>query len=660
MADNTTLNPGSGGDVISTESIGGVYKIPREKIVLGATDVDGGNVSGTNPFPTIISGGQSSGSYAGVQPYNTLKITPEPTTLFFDSFDAYGAGATGLDTTNKWVTPTQIGSGTATASAGILTITSGTTLSSQAVLTSIPTFYGLSPSYSALAFGLQLEAQSSNLFTNNGYRFFGIGTMATSPTTSAAIKDGIGFEINSSGIMYAVVYANGVRTAISGNLNSAVTTNGSYGRYGIYIRADNSYWLCNSLDVPIAISSFQSSTTQYLPILMCAISSASSQPTAVSMVVEGVSFSDAGKNTSQMSDGMNPWRRALVDQAGNQAVKLAAENAFHDLVTSSRYNQVEINFVSPFDSNLITFNTTGGATAVSGVNGCSTFSTTTAATAEVQAISTGTLTYRAAREWYSYFTASFTLPTDTTNTTYQRIGPYSPTDGYYIGYELVGGANVFCITQRQNGTDVHIAQSSWNGDPANGGWASKFTSGSINIFRIRGAWLDVAPIVLEVFSPDGYWVVLHTYHWPNSLTTPTTYTTTYNMQLDIKKTSSNNTNLTMSCGCWALGVDEDATRVSDPINNYSWTNLNRAILSGPVIGNNTPPNNFQNVGINAAGGLTSLNVGATASGDVLQSIQDILIMILSEMRVTNMLLTQLNGPSLDDPAILRGDETLLG
>lgn len=53
MADNTTLNLGSGGDVIRTEDVGGGVKVPVSKIHIGASDVDGGPFTITNPFPVL-------------------------------------------------------------------------------------------------------------------------------------------------------------------------------------------------------------------------------------------------------------------------------------------------------------------------------------------------------------------------------------------------------------------------------------------------------------------------------------------------------------------------------------------------------------------------------------------------------------------------------
>lgn len=50
MADNTTLNPGAGGDIAATDDIDGV-KFQRVKITLGADGVNDGDVSEANPVP---------------------------------------------------------------------------------------------------------------------------------------------------------------------------------------------------------------------------------------------------------------------------------------------------------------------------------------------------------------------------------------------------------------------------------------------------------------------------------------------------------------------------------------------------------------------------------------------------------------------------------
>ncbi len=67
MADNTTLNSGSSGDILRTEDIGGGIKIPVSKIYLGLSGFDGGPVTATNPFPVSIQSGSLSALLVGGQ-----------------------------------------------------------------------------------------------------------------------------------------------------------------------------------------------------------------------------------------------------------------------------------------------------------------------------------------------------------------------------------------------------------------------------------------------------------------------------------------------------------------------------------------------------------------------------------------------------------------
>jgi hypothetical protein len=55
MADNTTLNPGVGGDTAAADDIDGV-KYQRVKLTLGADGVNDGDVSASNPIPVAESG----------------------------------------------------------------------------------------------------------------------------------------------------------------------------------------------------------------------------------------------------------------------------------------------------------------------------------------------------------------------------------------------------------------------------------------------------------------------------------------------------------------------------------------------------------------------------------------------------------------------------
>ena len=53
MADDTTLNPGFGGDVIATDDIGGI-KYQRVKFVIGGDGVNDGDVAAGNPLPVTV------------------------------------------------------------------------------------------------------------------------------------------------------------------------------------------------------------------------------------------------------------------------------------------------------------------------------------------------------------------------------------------------------------------------------------------------------------------------------------------------------------------------------------------------------------------------------------------------------------------------------
>lgn len=53
MADNTTLNAGSGGDTFASDDISGV-KYPRSKIVIGADGTNDGDVASGNPLPVLL------------------------------------------------------------------------------------------------------------------------------------------------------------------------------------------------------------------------------------------------------------------------------------------------------------------------------------------------------------------------------------------------------------------------------------------------------------------------------------------------------------------------------------------------------------------------------------------------------------------------------
>lgn len=109
MADNTTLNAGSGGDTIRTDDIGGV-KVPVSKIMLGGDGLDLGFVSGSNPFPTQTQSGSISALMANgviVSPTNPL-----PAQLYSGSQTGILMGANPVANSNPLAVSAQSGSQT--------------------------------------------------------------------------------------------------------------------------------------------------------------------------------------------------------------------------------------------------------------------------------------------------------------------------------------------------------------------------------------------------------------------------------------------------------------------------------------------------------------------------------------------------------------------
>lgn len=114
--------------------------------------------------------------------------------------------------------------------------------------------------------------------------------------------------------------------------------------------------------------------------------------------------------------------------------------------------------------------------------------------------------YRAGRDAEAMFTPSFAEPK---LGLYQRSGPFTDNDGFYIGYNELD----FSVSMRKDGIEiVSIAQENFNLDPLDGNGYSGFVlqNPNVNIFRINYGYLGVAPIVFEIYG--GYnkgWIPFH-------------------------------------------------------------------------------------------------------------------------------------------------------
>lgn len=277
-------------------------------------------------------------------------------------------------------------------------------------------------------------------------------------------------------------------------------------------------------------------------------------------------------------------------------------------VTGRRNNEIEISFFDSFDTNLITTATTSGGTATI-AGGHASFQTGSNTNGSSRATTVYQCAYRPAHEEYAYFTASFTSGIANS---FQRIGIYDTNNGFYIGWE----GTSFGISLRTGAANTFVARASWNGDLLDGNSGSIFTRAGIpeainlgysNLFRIRFAWLGSAPIVYEVFSPDGKWILFHTIRIPNSQLLPSIETPNLGMKLECVKSGGGATNLTMTSACWAAGTTSDYNPITETLTDFSQANLSRAVIAGR---SSTGGGTYYNVKVNPSGSLV------TAIGDI--------------------------------------------
>lgn len=238
------------------------------------------------------------------------RVVAQPSQLMVDGFDS-------LDTTNRWNTATVSGAGnTLTVASGNLLATLGASVG-YAYTTSRNSFQDVTPGQLRFAFNVKLEA-TPKLGT---YRFFGAGTPKAAPTTvgcpaacSNTMQEGIGFEVNTDGIMYAVTYKAGVRESIA---TLEVPTDGLTHNYSVFYRPVKSHWFIDTQEA-VAVSSLEQSALvlDSFPVSYLAVQG-SNKPAVLSS--NTMSVSDTANNNTVLSDGVFGFRKATVKGASTSA-----------------------------------------------------------------------------------------------------------------------------------------------------------------------------------------------------------------------------------------------------------------------------------------------------------------------------------------------------
>ena len=298
-------------------------------------------------------------------------------------------------------------------------------------------------------------------------------------------------------------------------------------------------------------------------------------------------------------------------------VSITASDTFGQIVTAVRYNQVEVDFSSTAPASITDItvtNTNGGSSSNS--NGQAVFTSGANTSGGVKAVSNISVDYRPNAETYAAFSCIFT--TGIANS-YQRIGIYNTTNGFFIGYE----GTSFGVTIRKNSVDTTIPQASWNVDTLTGGATSKYTLNGTpmtydptkdNLFRIRFGWLGAASVTYEIYSPDGVWVPFHIYKIANVQTSPTVNNPNLPVTLDVQKSTAGASVLTMNSACWGAGTTSGYNKITATLTDNTLAQLGRSVITGQTTGGG---GGYVNVKVNPSGALvtaTTLDAGTASIG----------------------------------------------
>lgn len=248
---------------------------------------------------------KAAGIYATIAAYGYLRVTDEPTAQFYDPLDS-------LDTTNRWTAKNS--TGTATVASGVLTVASSTTASAYGGLFTQPTFTNRGLNFLPIAAALAFD----NSAIANSVRWFGHGSVPTTPTTSVPITNGTGFLLDGAGNLYAKIYANSAEV-FSADLTAYKPADGTYTRYLIVERADLTFFYVGSTEVPVAIAQYKNPDIQTLPISILSVAGATPPATSATIKAVSIGVGDTGKNAQGVCDPAFPWRSATVKAASTAA-----------------------------------------------------------------------------------------------------------------------------------------------------------------------------------------------------------------------------------------------------------------------------------------------------------------------------------------------------
>lgn len=279
------------------------------------------------------------GIFASLNPYGGLRVSAEPTTVFFDPFDGFT-----IDTV-RWVAAgTQVpiqANGAVALNANV-----GVNVANNSVLTSVPTF--VSPGVGFLVYSGIVTLEAAQINAVNVHRFWGKG-VASAFAYATPLTDGIGFEVDgATGALQCVVYIAGTKYVVNSttpaNISSSIAGAGGAGtalptgasgsnygaalpwrggahRFAIMARSDIVYWFIEGQDVPVAALSYATPNVQGLPLRFHSITNNAATSLAHTFQLGAFAINDSTAQNQTLSDGTYQFRKAQIGASGALSVK---------------------------------------------------------------------------------------------------------------------------------------------------------------------------------------------------------------------------------------------------------------------------------------------------------------------------------------------------
>jgi len=254
----------------------------------------------------------ANGVSAGTGTDGNLQVAPPTTALFKDSFDG-----TSLDTTNNWNTPVTAGGGTQSVTSAALSLSTGTTANNAVAISSQPTFVAYGLNQLQLSAAIQFEAST----VTGVYKFYGRGTAGTAYSTTNPIKNGVGIEETTGGVLRAVIY--GADTLLWSS-NLTMPTDGYYHSYTIIWR-DDAMWVYVD-GSPVASASnaltqpFSDPSDNNTPIRIAMLNGASTLSGTPTFNVKALALGDTGQQHVDIRDATYKYRGVTVKAASTAPV----------------------------------------------------------------------------------------------------------------------------------------------------------------------------------------------------------------------------------------------------------------------------------------------------------------------------------------------------